>query len=240
MDIEKDFEEGCFVSRYGKMHYKRHAGSGPAVVFIHGLAGSVHTWTRLMRHMKEDMDVCLIDLLGHGDSEVPDIDYTLRTHYETVNGLIENLNLGGYSVFGHSYGGWLAAYIAIQNRIDGMILEDASGLKDFYKERFGLNPDYKEEIIRKARKLNPHEKVLRSMFDADNSEEFLTSTNLETIDSKALIIWGENDATIDQRYAYDFKRYIKNSRLEIIKGERHTPHYTNPEAVARLILKFLY
>ncbi|MCL4365178.1 MAG: alpha/beta hydrolase [Candidatus Marsarchaeota archaeon] len=239
MDLEKDFEDGFFDSGYGRMHYKRHAGSGPAVVFIHGLAGSVRTWTRLMRYMEEGMDVCLIDMLGHGDSEMPDIDYTLKIHYESVNGLIENLGLGGYFVFGHSYGGWLAAYIAMQNRIDGLILEDASGLENFYKERSEFNPDYKEEIIRKAMKLNPHEKMLRSMFDADNSEELLTSANLGAIDSKALIIWGENDVTVDPKYAQYFKRYIKGSRLEIIRGGRHTPHYTNPEEVARLILRFV-
>lgn len=239
MDIEKDFGDEYFKSRYGKLHYKKHAGGGTPVVFLHGLAGSVRTWTRLMKFVPAGIDAYLIDLLGHGDSDAPDIEYAFKVHYDAVSSLIDDLDLQGYFVFGHSYGGWIAAYTAMQNDIGGVILEDSAGLKEFYDERLAANPEYVEDMIQRARSLNPHENVLRSMLESDNSDDFLTRSNLAGIDSRALIIWGEKDTTVGLKYAQDFRRYIKNSRLEILKGGRHTPHYTNPEAVARLVSGFV-
>ncbi len=239
VDIEKDFGDGYFESGYGKIHYKKHVGDGPVVVFLHGLAGSIKTWTRLVKYLPESLNVYLVDLLGHGDSDAPDIEYTFKNHYEAVSGLVGSLGLKGYFVFGHSYGGWIAAYMGIQDSPAGVILEDSAGLKDFYEERISARPEYKEELIKKARELNPHEKVIRSMLDADNGDELLTRMNLEAMESKTLIIWGGMDSTVDKKYAYEFKKYIFRSRLELLPGERHTPHYTNPYAVARLILGFV-
>ena len=190
MDLKKDFEYRYFDSKYGKLHYAHHVGTGPAIIFLHGFAGSMKSWTRLVQYLPQEFNMYLIDLLGHGESEAPDVDYTLSMHYETVVGLIESEGLKKYYVFGHSYGGWIAAQCAMEENLQGIILEDSAGLREFMEDRRAANPDYGEDMVRKALQINPHEAVLRKMVDADNEDFYLTPDNLAEIESRTLIIWG--------------------------------------------------
>ena len=239
MDLDKDFESLYFNSKYGKAHYARHKGSGPTIIFIHGFAGSIKSWTRLMQHLPQEFNIYLIDLLGHGESETPDVDYSLDMHYEVVLGLAESEGLKNYYVFGHSYGGWIAARWAIDETLCGIILEDAAGLKEFAEDRYAENPNFEEEMVQRAVQLNPREMVLRRMLEADNDDAYLTPSNLGRIESRTLIIWGGNDTTVKLEYSRVFNRAIPGSRLVVLESEKHTPHYSNPEAVAELLIDFV-
>ncbi len=237
MDMNSDFAVRDFKSRHGTLHYLHHGGQGPTIIFIHGFAGSTKTWTRLMQHTKPDFDVYLVDLLGHGESEAPDIDYTVKVQYEALSDLIDSVVSGRYSLFGHSYGGWIAAYYAAEKGgVAGLILEDSSGLKEFHEERVQSNPEAVEKLIRNALEINPREGVLRSIIKSEGlGDPYLNRSRLEMIDAKTMILWGSEDVTVNVKYAKQFNDWIKGSRLEILDGERHTPHYTNPETVARLL-----
>jgi pimeloyl-ACP methyl ester carboxylesterase len=239
MDLERDFEYRHFDSKYGKLHYALHRGTGPTIIFLHGFAGSIKSWTRLVRYLPQEFNMYLVDLLGHGESEAPDVDYSLSMHYETVIGLIESENLKKYYVFGHSYGGWIAAHCAMEESLRGIILEDSAGLTEFMEDRRAENPNYKEDMVRGALRINPREAVLRKMIDADNKDDYLTPDNLDTIESRTLIIWGGNDTTIKVGYSRIFNRAIHGSRLVVLESEKHTPHYSNPEAVSRLLIDFV-
>ena len=239
MDLEKDFENRYFDSKYGKLHYVHHSTSGPTIVFLHGFAGSIKSWTRLMGCLPADFNIYLVDLLGHGGSDAPDLDYSLNMHYETIISLIESENLKDYYVFGHSYGGWVAARCAIEDRPFGIILEDAAGLKEFAQERHAENPNYREEMVKRAVQINPNETVLRKMLSADNEDAYLTPSNLGRINAKTLIIWGRNDTTVRLEYSRVFNRSIRKSKLVVLELDKHTPHYSNPEAVSKLLVDFI-
>ncbi len=239
MDLEKDFESGHFGSEYGKLHYAHHKGTGPTIIFLHGFAGSIKSWTRLMQHMPQEFNIYLVDLLGHGESEAPDADYSLEMHYKTIIGLVGSENLKNYYMFGHSYGGWIVARYAMEERLSGIVLEDAAGLKEFADDRHTENPNYKEEMVKRAVQINPRESVLRKMLDADNEDSYLTKNNLGRIESPTLIIWGGNDTTVKTDYSKIFNKAIHGSRLVVLESEKHTPHYSNPEAVSRLLVEFV-
>ena len=56
------------------------AGHGsPAIVFLHGMGTSAATWRACMDLLQDRHEVVAIDLLGHGQSPVPDdpAEYTL-------------------------------------------------------------------------------------------------------------------------------------------------------------------
>ncbi len=239
MNVGHDFENRYFDSAYGKLHYARHIGPGPSVVFLHGFAGSTRSWGRLVEYLPEEFNVYLVDLLGHGESDAPDVDYSLKMHYETVLGLVEHEGLSNHYLFGHSYGGWIAAYYAIEERLAGIVLEDSAGLREFAEARNMENPGYREEMVKRAVQINPHETVLRKMLEADNEGTYLTPSNLGKIDSRALIIWGGNDTTIGLEYSRIFNKSIRGSRMVVLEAERHTPHYSNPQAVAKLLIDFV-
>lgn len=239
VDIEKDFESGYFASKYGKMHYKHHKGSGARILFLHGFAGSVKSWSRLMQHIDGDLDIYLLDLLGHGDSEVPEADYSFSMHYDSVLQFVDGNIDGEFYAFGHSYGGWIAARCAMDRNILGLILEDSAGLREFMEDRYMANPNYREELVSKAVQINPRKDVLEAMVNADNKDEYLTRENLAEIKARTLIIWGGKDVTVKPMYSKIFKDCIQGSNLVVLESEKHTPHYSNPEAVARLLDGFI-
>jgi pimeloyl-ACP methyl ester carboxylesterase len=55
----------------------RRAGSGEAVVLIHGLAGNSLTWRSVLPGLAATHDMIAPDLLGHGESAKPMGDYSL-------------------------------------------------------------------------------------------------------------------------------------------------------------------
>jgi len=47
-------------------------GDGPPIVFVHGMGTSAATWERCMGLLADRFTVVAVDLLGHGESPVPD------------------------------------------------------------------------------------------------------------------------------------------------------------------------
>ena len=67
--------EGAFTVQYVTIHgYRRayvKAGSGPALLLIHGIGDSSDTWRPVVEQLAEHYTVIAPDLLGHGRSEKP-------------------------------------------------------------------------------------------------------------------------------------------------------------------------
>lgn len=241
MDYEKDFQDHLLETAYGKAYYKHHSGSSTPIIFIHGLAASTKTWSRLMSYMGGDLDIYLVDLLGHGKSDAPELDYTVHIQVEIIRSIVEKHGLDNVYLFGHSYGGWVSAVYAKTYLISGLILEDSAGLEEFYNEVNGAETrkKYKEDLLNKALALDARKHVIEAILDEEFIEGQLEEKDLKLIKIPTLIIWGAEDNIVNVKFSRVFQSEIKGSKLSIIPGARHTPHYTNPEEVGNLILGFV-
>ncbi len=236
-----------FESKYastpaGRIHYLVNKGTGKKLVLLHGLAATVRSWTRLVAYLPDEMYICMIDLLGHGDSDAPEIDYTVDLQRKCIDVVIRAEGLSDFYILGHSYGGWLAAsYATINKDVRGLIVEDSNGLSAFFDEIVGSvqREQYKKDLLRKALALGAKEHVTKSILADEFSEHMLDEGDLQKIKRPTLILWGENDAVIDPKFGLMFNKYIKGSKLQFIKGAKHTPHYTNPEKVAEYLKEFV-
>ena len=65
------------ISLHGHRVAYRCAGSGPAIVLVHGITGTSATWDRVMPYLATRFTVIAPDLLGHGQSAKPRGDYSL-------------------------------------------------------------------------------------------------------------------------------------------------------------------
>jgi 2-succinyl-6-hydroxy-2,4-cyclohexadiene-1-carboxylate synthase len=103
----------------------------PAVVFLHGFAGSAHDWERfgdLVDRM--GLRAIAVDLPGHGDSEAPE-DPERFTIEETTRDLGAILDLSGVTEahwVGYSMGGRVALHLAtaFPARVRSLLIESAS------------------------------------------------------------------------------------------------------------------
>jgi pimeloyl-ACP methyl ester carboxylesterase len=108
----------------------RSAGSGPALLLLHGIAGSGRTWDEVVPWLAEDHTVIAPDLLGHGGSAKPRGDYSLGAYASGARDLLSALGFDAATVVGHSLGGGIAMQFAYQfpERLERLVLVSSGGL----------------------------------------------------------------------------------------------------------------
>jgi pimeloyl-ACP methyl ester carboxylesterase len=106
------------------------AGSGPAVVLIHGITSSADTWRPAMEALAGEHTVIAPDLLGHGASAKPRGDYSLGAYASGIRDLLAALGHDRVTVVGHSLGGGVAMQFAYQfpERTQRLALVSSGGL----------------------------------------------------------------------------------------------------------------
>ena len=102
----------------------REVGLGPSLVFLHGSWDDGSQWLRTIEHLSPDFQCFAPDLLGFGDSERPNVHYSIDLEVECLAQYLDNLNLRQVYLIGHSVGGWVAASYAIKypDRVQGLVL----------------------------------------------------------------------------------------------------------------------
>ena len=105
-------------------------GQGPALLLLHGIAGSSRTWRDVIPLLSDRFTVLAPDLMGHGLSEKPVGDYSLGVFASGIRDLLEVLDIESASVVGQSFGGGVAMQLAYQHPelCDRLVLVDSGGL----------------------------------------------------------------------------------------------------------------
>jgi pimeloyl-ACP methyl ester carboxylesterase len=105
-------------------------GSGPALLFVHGLAGCWQNWLENIPVLARSYRVIAVDLPGFGESEMPSRPITISGYARTLDALCDTLELDTVRVVGNSMGGFVAAELAIRSpdRVEGLCLVAAAGL----------------------------------------------------------------------------------------------------------------
>jgi pimeloyl-ACP methyl ester carboxylesterase len=86
----------------------------PVVLLVHGITSSSATWVPVIPALAEHAYVIAPDLLGHGDSDKPQADYSLGALASGLRDLLELLGHSRATVVGHSLGGGVAMQFAYQ------------------------------------------------------------------------------------------------------------------------------
>jgi pimeloyl-ACP methyl ester carboxylesterase len=115
---------------HGYRRAYRIAGSGPAVLLLHGIGDSSATWLDLIPRLARDHTVIAPDLLGHGASDKPRADYAVAAYANGMRDLLGVLGIERVTVVGHSLGGGVAMQFAYQfpERAERLVLVSAGGM----------------------------------------------------------------------------------------------------------------
>jgi pimeloyl-ACP methyl ester carboxylesterase len=118
------------VSIHGRQLAYRTSGKGPAILLIHGMAGSSETWEPTIEALSSHATVIAPDLPGHGGSDKPRGDYSLGALANSLRDLLVMLGHDHATIVGHSLGGGVAMQFAYQfpDRCDRLVLVSAGGL----------------------------------------------------------------------------------------------------------------
>jgi pimeloyl-ACP methyl ester carboxylesterase len=97
----------------------------PAVLLLHGLGSSLHTWDAWAEGLRQDHRVLRIDLPGHGLSGPdPNGDYTDARTHALLDALLDARGIARATLAGHSIGGRIAWSYAARSpaRVERLVL----------------------------------------------------------------------------------------------------------------------
>lgn len=105
----------------------REVGTGPPVVFLHGLGGSRTSWGPQLRALSDRFRCVAWDMPGYGDAELV-TPLTYRAIADRLVMLLDELEIEQADLVGLSFGGMHALHTAIHypNRVGRMVLADSS------------------------------------------------------------------------------------------------------------------
>lgn len=123
-------DEVKYVVVHGYRRAYRMKGSGPVLLLLHGMACDSTTWSSVFDELSEHFTVLAPDLLGHGESDKPNGDYSLGAYANAMRDLITVLGIDRVTVVGHSFGGGIAMQFAYQfpERTERIVLVSPGGL----------------------------------------------------------------------------------------------------------------
>jgi pimeloyl-ACP methyl ester carboxylesterase len=105
-------------------------GSGPPILFIHGLSGRWQNWLENVLEFARDHRVVAVDLPGFGESEMPEDKISISGYGVFVDRFMDAIGMDAATVVGNSMGGFIGMECAIKfpHRVERLVLVSAAGL----------------------------------------------------------------------------------------------------------------
>ena len=245
---------------------QRGAGTGPPILFVHGFPLDRTIWAHQLDNLTGFHRIAP-DLRGTGNSEAPDLGYSMSTYAEDLVGILDSLGLSRVVLCGLSMGGYIAFEFLRRwrERVLGLILMDTRAEADSVEGRKA-----REGLIARVREQGPiaaAEAMLPRFFTAQVSPEIIERVRTsimrapvaglvgaltamrERPDSSGLlptlagiptlVMVGAEDMITPPSLAQSMATSIPGAKLMEIPGAGHLPCVEQPVSTTRAMLKFL-
>ena len=235
-------------------------GAGPKLFMLHGGDGPAASMP-FADKLAESFEIIAPIHPGFAGSAIPDHFDDMQDLLFLYLDLIDALDLDDAVMMGFSFGGWIAAEIAVisTSRISKLILVDSVGVKVGGREDrdiadvFATRPD---ELTRLMWHNPSNAPIPADMTDAE--QEIVESnrvalalytwqpymhnpklTNrLHRINVPTLVNWGENDGLVTPDYGKAFCAKIPGAEMVVIPGAGHSPQVEQPDNFVECVTTF--
>ena len=236
-------------------------GAGQPVVLLHGFQ-QTDPDARFFDLLSQRAEVIAPSHPGFGRSARPK---DFESVYDLVNlyaAFLDSLPFPKVTLMGLSFGGWLAAELAVRSchNIDKLILVDPVGIKISDRE----TPDILDVF-----NTNPDTVKQRTWHDPANAPDFNTMSDealimrhrnweslslyawhpymhnprlaywLPRITAPTQVIWGASDGIVKPSYGQAFAGLIPGAKFVTIDNAGHQPEIEQPDAFADHVASFL-
>ncbi|MEM7709380.1 MAG: haloalkane dehalogenase [Pseudomonadota bacterium] len=103
-------------------------GEGDPIVFIHGNPTSAYLWRNVMPHLEGSGRIVAFDMIGMGESDKPDIEYSMEYMMKTVDAFFEKMDLKNVTLVVHDWGGAIGLHYArrFEGNVKGIAFMEAN------------------------------------------------------------------------------------------------------------------
>ncbi len=236
-------------------------GAGGPVLLLHGM-DTVSPQARFLDLLGRHAEIIAPSSPGFGNTKRPrDFD----TIYDLVHlylAVIDELPYDEIVLMGMSFGGWLAAEVAVARpqRLAKLVLVDPLGIKIGDRESrdildlFNVNPV-------EVRRCSWHDPARAPDYDAMSDEELVIHARnweslclyawhpymynpqlkqwLGRIAVPTLMLWGASDRVVTPDYGRAYAGLIPDARFQLIEAAGHHPEIEQPERFVELVAAFL-
>jgi 3-oxoadipate enol-lactonase len=244
-------------------------GAGFPLVLIHGLSDSSALWAPLMPELSRHYRAIALDVRGHGESEKPDMPYSIQLFSEDLICFLENLKLSNAHLLGLSLGAAVAQQLALDHsdkvrslvllspfshsdrdlrnklvRLREIVARD--GLFAFFDEavRLVVTPEFiaanADAIAQMKKECVRINSPGAILRVIDACINFNLKDEIQKISHPALIVSGREDLLSPLHLVEEIHRSIKDSEWKIIERVGH--NVLVPEKIpelAEIVLGFL-
>ena len=236
-------------------------GTGEPLVLVHGLGSRALDFALLMPGLAREHRVYALDLLGYGDSDRPEVDYSVSLQTGVLRQFADTLGLKQVDLAGWSMGGWIALEFTAQSpeRIRRLVLLDSAGMN--FTPSFDLRlftPRTTGDVEALARLLTPRPPRVPAFINRDvlrllREESWVIQrtidnmmTGRELMDGKlggvtmpVLIVWGRQDAITPLAVGEAMHREMPQSVMVVLDGCGHIAPIECHDRVLAELQRFL-
>ena len=217
------------VAVNGKHLYYEVYGKGEPLFLLHGYTQSSVSWKPYIKDYEKEYEVYLVDLTGHGKSEVFKETLSIRSVAKDLKALIQYLNLDKIQAIGFSFGGDVLYQLALlkPSLIKSMITIGAVGtwtINDFpeYLEVFTFENRANFPWLKTSHSSDEHVKAIMDQFK--NYTVKISDEELQSIKPEVLIVIGDDDEGMNLKEVVRVKENLPNSDLWILPNVSHGAH----------------
>ncbi len=206
-------------------------GSGSPLLFLHGIGDTAATWSPVMRLLEGRHTVVSFDLIGHGDSPVPDepSQYTRDRTLDDIDEIIASLAAVPILI-GHSLGGYLAlAHAATRPEASSglIVLNTGPGFR---------NPDKREAWNARSRRNAHRFGVVPQAAELNLQADGIVMERLNEIQVPTLFLAGSDDRPEYAQAGQYLEAKMPDCRFIPIDGGGHAMHEESHSAeIAEII-----
>ena len=238
----------------------RRIGSGAPLLFLHGPRG-IDDPSPLLERFAERFTVYAPDHPGFGCSDDPEWLETIGDLAFFYTDLLEQLDLDGVHLVGHSLGGWIALELAMRNstRLRSLTLASAAGIRVEGVARGDMYIATPAELGRLLfHELVNQDEIARVEEDPERlaiiTKNRVSSAKLtwhprlydprlakwlHRVRIPTLVLWGENDRVIPPEHADAFVKLIPHAARVLLPACGHLADVERPSAFAGAVTAFI-
>jgi pimeloyl-ACP methyl ester carboxylesterase len=232
-------------------------GTGEPLVLVHGLGSRALDFALLMPGLAREHRVYALDLLGYGDSDRPEVDYSVSLQTGVLRQFVDTLRLERVDLAGLSMGGWITLAFTAESpdRVRRLVLMDSAGMN--FTPSFDLRlftPRTTGDVEALARLLTPRPPRVPAFINRDVSrvlreESWVIQRTIdnmmagrELLDGKlgdvtmpVLLIWGKQDVVTPVFVGEAMHREMPQSVMVVLDGCGHvTPIECHDRVLAEM------